>query len=265
MAKTANEVLLYREAIIKNIREGSFDFGLTPLDRRHLSEEAGAAETVYWAPNLYEASQKGKEVFIGTEVPLSLYPSKSQVWIPDSNWPSDFNPKEADPDFTEESDLKTILRLVEVHPLGLRCYDFGINFSKVGKATYEFFYFKAHLGLGYTVLSHEAEVVAALAFLQQRIVSLERMPVPRGDRRRAEKEGKPEPTVRVVTLRKREQKANDNTPAEARDWSCQWLVGAHWRKNHWDVNKPIFVDNYLKGPEDKPFKPPKAVVYQVKR
>jgi hypothetical protein len=107
-------------------------------------------------------------------------------------------------------------------------------------------------------------LTASLQFLNQTIAGLETLSVPRGDRRRAKKANRPEPTIKKVILRRKQ--SNQATQArEAFDYSCQWLVRPHWRRNHRESSQPIYVTGYVKGPPDKPLKQPTETIYHVAR
>lgn len=67
-------------------------------------------------------------------------------------------------------------------------------------------------------------------------------------RLRSDKDG-----VLVVRLR-REKQARKEEGESSVEWSCQWPVSGHWR-NQWyptdQVHRQIWIDGYIKGPEDK--------------
>lgn len=112
---------------------------------------------------------------------------------------------------------------------------------------------------------------AFLLFVQQRILSTPHRQVERHARRRVEHEGwTQEPLVRVVELRRRERSplAEHREADEEQEWSCQWIVRGHWRQQFYPskhLNQPIWITPYVKGPEDKPLKPPRATVFAVVR
>jgi hypothetical protein len=77
--------------------------------------------------------------------------------------------------------------------------------------------------------------------------------------------------IQIVYLRRREQHTG-NTMIDAQgtkiDWSCQWLVQGHWRNQYHpsdQSHKPMFIQSYVKGPEDKPFKAPKERIFAAVR
>lgn len=77
------------------------------------------------------------------------------------------------------------------------------------------------------------------------------------------------PAVRVVELRRKER-LGEKQPVEAveREWTCQWVVRGHWRQQFYPSKhstQPIWITPYVKGPEDKPLKPPRATVFAVIR
>lgn len=115
-----------------------------------------------------------------------------------------------------------------------------------------------------------AAACAGLAFLDQEFVGLERQTLPRHLRRAADlKRRPPLPEINVMTLRRsvRDDRPTDGD-GEPREWSCQWIVGAHWRRQ-WMPSKatwePRYIKPYLKGDPNKPLREPKGPVYVVSR
>lgn len=109
---------------------------------------------------------------------------------------------------------------------------------------------------------------ACLAFIEQRIVVSPRKDLPRPARKRAEAAFKHEPLVRVVELRRRQSSSEHDAAGDPVAWSCRWVVSGHWRQQYFpssDEHRPIWVMPYVKGPEDKPLKPPRAKVFAVVR
>jgi len=75
--------------------------------------------------------------------------------------------------------------------------------------------------------------------------------------------------IQIIYLRRREQHPilSDGTHNPV-DWSCQWLVHGHWRNQfHPSDNShaPVFIQSYVKGPEDKPFKASQQSIYATVR
>lgn len=110
---------------------------------------------------------------------------------------------------------------------------------------------------------------ACLTFLEQRILIAPQHRADRAARRRVERQGYThEPLVRVVELRRKQTRSEDHGESEPVEWSHQWIVSAHWR-NQWypSLNdyQPRWIMPYVKGPEDKPLKPPRAKVFAVVR
>ena len=87
----------------------------------------------------------------------------------------------------------------------------------------------------------------------------------RGDRRRAQRAGKPAPTVQVVSLRKT---VRPHDPAgTGRGLSVRFPVRGHWRQQPYGpgrkYRRPQFIAGYVKGPDDAPLK--KGAVVKVLR
>lgn len=94
---------------------------------------------------------------------------------------------------------------------------------------------------------------------------------PRAIRRRLAKQAKPvqpPPFVQVVTLRRMQADRNKDPQGRNVDWQWQWFVGHHWRRQWYPsegIHKPVLIESYLKGPPDKPIKPPSTRIYRVAR
>lgn len=108
-------------------------------------------------------------------------------------------------------------------------------------------------------------------FMQQRILTSSRESPERHTRKRLVREGHPVEgrIIHVVELRRREHVGDKQSvqPVE-REWSCQWVVRGHWRQQWYakaQRNQPIWITPYVKGPEDKPLRPPRATVFAVVR
>lgn len=121
------------------------------------------------------------------------------------------------------------------------------------------------------ILRELAYLSGSLLFLSQRIVRIDS----RGEDRHFDVEGKatrshaePTPILRAVQLRRVETKRDSDGDAKAVDWSHRWMVSAHWRQQYYpslDEHRPVLVMPYIKGPENKPLKPPPARVFAVVR
>ena len=72
----------------------------------------------------------------------------------------------------------------------------------------------------------------------------------------------------VVTLRRARQPQTQSSfqPHEV-DWQWQWMVDGHWRKQPYADGsiKIICIQPYIKGPEDKPLKPPTGKMFVARR
>lgn len=110
---------------------------------------------------------------------------------------------------------------------------------------------------------------AFLLFIEQRIFVSSMSPAERAVRKRAERAGWADaPLVRVIKLRRAQSMNGITDAAGAHEWSCQWVVRGHWRQQFYPskhANQPLWITPYVKGPEDKPLKPPRATVFAVVR
>lgn len=117
---------------------------------------------------------------------------------------------------------------------------------------------------------HEMRLLwATLYLMAQRLATTVQHETDRATRRRAERHQQVAPPfIRVVTLRRLEEARPKNpTPAEV-DWQWQWHVRGHWRNQFHPSDgshKPVFIEAYIKGPEDKPLKPDSHKLFAARR
>lgn len=114
-----------------------------------------------------------------------------------------------------------------------------------------------------------AFITSLLSFMSQKLSAVDTVEAPRAFRKRAERENRAINPIKVIYLRKREQRASTG-PAGATpvDWKNRWIVSAHPRLQYYPAlqrHKLIWIDVYVKGPESKPLKPPTKTVYAVVR
>lgn len=116
-----------------------------------------------------------------------------------------------------------------------------------------------------------AILLAMLSFLNSPYISNEQERMRRPERREYARlcPNDKEPSVRVVRLRAPEpslrQESEQRNPASETNWHSRWLVRGHHRAQWYPsrkAHKVIWIPPYIKGPQDKPFKPP---VYAVTR
>lgn len=104
------------------------------------------------------------------------------------------------------------------------------------------------------------------AFLSQRITVATPLRADRATRRRISQWQGPEPLVNVVELRRRDHRPHETDDHRDVEWSCQWIVRGHWHRYRTkDGLQPRWVSPYVKGPDDKPLKRPRAEVFAVVR
>lgn len=113
-----------------------------------------------------------------------------------------------------------------------------------------------------------AFMVAICAWLKQRVVVVSREPVERHTRKRLARADIIASDIKVVTLRRPEPRSLDGQAGATREYSCQWLVSAHWRQQWYPAegrHRLKLIPSYVKGPADKPLKEPTDRVYAVIR
>jgi len=114
-------------------------------------------------------------------------------------------------------------------------------------------------------------VVCASAFLRQKIAAAEPIAADRHARKRAAAASwQGDPIVSFIQLREREQRVADTEAHDdaSRQFKWRWMVRAHTRQQFYpSLGKtlPILIGPYIKGPEDKPFKPRTQPIIVVNR
>lgn len=116
-------------------------------------------------------------------------------------------------------------------------------------------------------------LVAFFQFTRQRVTVTVDERLDRATERRADAWGKRAPRlvspIKVITLRRADRPHSE--PAGERrevDWSCQWFVDGHWRRQWYrskGTHEDIFIAGYRKGPVDKPFRDVDGTVFDVRR
>jgi hypothetical protein len=113
------------------------------------------------------------------------------------------------------------------------------------------------------------QTLAGLHFMKQPFCTIERHRPERMVRREAKRKKQPEPQpINTISLRKKVTKYDQLNKDSEIDWQWRWLVSGHWRDQYYPskhTNEPIFIQPYIKGPEDKPLKPISERMWHVKR
>lgn len=111
-------------------------------------------------------------------------------------------------------------------------------------------------------------ILTLFSFMSQELLAVSTQRVNRAARRQYERmhEQQP-PLVKVVVLRKKHY-VSSGLPVRDVKWSCRWVVRGHWR-NQWypgkQSHKAIWINPFVKGPEDKGLKRPSITLFEVKR
>lgn len=122
---------------------------------------------------------------------------------------------------------------------------------------------------GETTDGFHASICAALSFLKLKLTALQPAHLESKKKiRRLKKQFGELPDIRVVTLRRREKQ--DRLPQEHGpiEWQHKWIVQGHWRKQWYPSvgeNRPIYIESYVKGPEDLPLLQHRETMYKVAR
>lgn len=250
--------------------------GCTPHRSQLLVDQLGRnllnAEISLWRLDIWKAAVSGAEAAFN-EQPLRLtdYPHAPQLWlfqqpvdgVPDSEYRLRELPK--------AYRLRGFLTFTIVHPDNptQRGMTYGeIWLPQVSADALPAFRFFAPLYQGQNYRGVYCSLAGASRFMQSEYAGAEPVTLPRPVRRQAERDGRPIPPIHVVRLRRSSRKPGDpTTDAEARNYTCQWLVSGHWRKPDPRMKEPapVYVRPHVKGPENLPLRTPRPTVNVVNR
>ena len=110
-------------------------------------------------------------------------------------------------------------------------------------------------------------LVSSWLWLSQRVMVVGKETGNRASRKLADR-AQMSSSVNVVILRRADRSLDPHADTSAIEWNCQWLVRGHWRQQYYPSTgerRPLWIEPYVKGPDDKPFKAPVETVFAVNR
>lgn len=279
--RSAEIMIDYRQRLIRSIEDSllpgadSLPFigdPMAPSILRKIAAQLRSSEIVLWRGDLLRHAEAQATAFSGTRVTDQL-PQKPALWCP-YGVSGSFN-------YYPEQQLLEMAQLLITAPRknlktgvvdskGLLRVTFLSRTDADGNVIFsEPPYLSFDMPLASGELPHDGEaqkLMACLSFKNSKLVSEDLVRLSRAQQRRI-KRGSAEPTVRVVTLRKKDRKAGEQPHMSDREYQCQWLVCAHTRTLYagTDRERIIWVSSYVKGPEGKPFRAPIEKVIAVIR
>jgi hypothetical protein len=114
-------------------------------------------------------------------------------------------------------------------------------------------------------------VYSAFHLMAQRLTHHSTRTPDRSTRRRAERNRTVLPSlIHIISLRRLEEERSHIKTGDPKnvDWQWQWSVRGHWRNQYYaseDVHRQVFIESYIKGPDDKPLKPPGLKIFTAVR
>jgi hypothetical protein len=104
--------------------------------------------------------------------------------------------------------------------------------------------------------------------MMQHVAIREKRQPPRATRRRLERQAPDFKDRYIVVVKLRRPKSKAEGESREVEWQHRWLVGGHWR-NQWfpslNRHRQIWINPYVKGPEDKPLVVRKARAFELVR
>lgn len=283
---TPQKACEYRQRIADNLRTYPDAHGklwhppFSGAAVRHIADWLGRAEIVLWEEALLSASQSGAETaFRDKPWDLGWPDGRFQFWLltTPSQVGASFPPNHA---LARETNCQwgyvgTLIGKLDGEYRLLQAFNPAYEKGKRPKAeTIEeiFQYEMKHWVVAGSIRENEpagdmALILAANHFMNSTIACAEPHIPSRQVRRHAERRGIELPFVTTVRLRRREGATLRETAGNS-NYNYQWIVAGHWR-NQWypktEEHKPVFINPYRKGPENKPLLPPRESVYAVVR
>lgn len=117
-------------------------------------------------------------------------------------------------------------------------------------------------------------IAATVLFVSQEILVRSEEHPPRHVARRLSREQRSTAgteSVSVLVLRRQHTRSDVGgvEPDRPVDWAWRWAVRGHWRQQPIgparSQRRPVWIHPYVKGPDDRPFKPPDGQIFDVRR
>lgn len=116
-------------------------------------------------------------------------------------------------------------------------------------------------------------ITAAILFMSQEILVRSEEHAPRHVARRLSREQRNDAgaeSISVLVLRRQHSRSGEKADAGSPvDWAWRWAVRGHWRQQPVGEGRKqrrtVWVHPHVKGPDDRPFKPPPGQIFDVRR
>jgi hypothetical protein len=251
------------------------------------SQMAGAlkiSDIVIWENNLWDSAHKNSEAIEGSILEEFEIPLAPQLWLTKNVMHTNSNP---DNDEGQLDIVGTVL-LPTSYSVGLdsnnkfvegkHSNSKGVTIClmvrpsyKDGQSSDDMFpriTLVPCIWSGETIPERLGYYFCGLKFLSLPIVGFKTAKYSRHENRRAKKNNENLPDVRTVILRREKHRDDSSKESVSIDWSCQWVCRGHWRRQYipgQNERRPTFIPSHIKGPEDKPLRPPRESIFLVKR
>jgi hypothetical protein len=271
-----------REMLTQTVWEPICNVDRAALHINKLAMGLPEIDPVIWHTDLWNAAVRGANEAFAMPMPTVPLGATPQVWQWDGTLLADGNGDGYNTGGPCSLQMLIVLPVQGVDSLNFQKNEIGKPTGKRGVtfvlalfpesgATLPFLRVFPPCWEGDDILPALRPYVAALHFLYQELVSIEPARLSRARRREFARlhPQLPEPTVRVVALRKRTHNVGmSGAEGSSVEWQHQWLVRGHWRQQWYGktgVHQPKYIAPYAKGPEGKPLKTPKKTIFAVVR
>lgn len=259
-------VLHYADQIVERAVWSLCDRERAELLVSTLRRVMGHADPLVWSAQTWDLAQGGAEAFNGTRADDDCWRiGGAQHWMMDGfriGWRDDRSNTGLELDGEYYCDQLVLLPSIGAHDgsLGLTfAHIYFPTLDEVGRGTTPLPVIRAfpRMKPGMELFSTYTSLSAALAFLRLDFVVRDRQRPSWNVEKAYQRAKRVPPTVGVVKLRRSIRDQHGAPNGSARDWSCQWPVRGHWRKQWYrsdGEHRPRWIMPYIKGPSDKPLK-----------
>lgn len=278
LAILLRQAILYQfrhrpDLLASRMRVCGVDQTLTPFDYLMLIGScARTAMPVVWSMDLWNAALRDADkVFPECRISLESMSGVpgNQLWLFKGVHIAEMD--KMDFGFSDGRKMALDAILVRVAKEGMDVTYFFYPFDSDDDDPYgERSYYIRSFGIireGERIDAQYSSVCAALYFLGLRLTDMGPYRLHnKGQMKRIRKEVGDIPDLRVVTLRKREPTYEGDSRAV--DWQHRWIVAGHWRRQWFPAardHRPVYIQPYLKGPEDRPLLGPREAIYRAIR
>lgn len=235
--------------------------------------QSGMFDLIAWDMEVYNGATRGFEAYWGQPSREPQWPMKPTLWvfdgptglgIPIGCWPDSVTPDRyyVAGCYVYPSDRR--FGDVQIPGHGFMWFFLPLVHDEEAKEEGVPVLWEPGTIYGAPMTENDAVICAANEFLKLPFTEVAVHHLNHQERKAIKKSNARVPEVKTVLLRRALATGGSQVAYGSecdRQYSCQWLVGAHWRRPNARMKeqRPVYVRPYIKGPTDKPFKAARTV------